>query len=378
MREAGRIVRHFDEFILGQKLRVGNREATVSSLIPMKDLTAALHQGELSPNHLAAAAAALLDEAVAAAEKASFLSALADRGETPGEIAAFAQAFLERAVVPTINQTAIDKPLLDVCGTGGDKLNLFNVSTTAVFLLAASGVAVVKHGNRGITSKSGGADALEALGIRIDLPPEEFGRCLGEVGAGFLFAPLYHPAFKAVAPARKLLGEQGKRTVFNLLGPLLNPARPTHQLIGVFDPAIAPVFAEILPTLGRKNAWVVHGSTETGAGMDELSSIGPTRVWKTATPHPLESVVDPASLGLAPATISDLQGGDARENAALILAILDGRERGPKRDIVVLNAAAGLVITGLTPDLAAGITLAKETLDSGAAREVLDRWKQFA
>jgi len=346
----------------GQKLRVGNREATVFTLIP--------HAGShrRSPSR----------RTFAAEEKAAFLSAFADRGETPGEIGAFARAFLERAVVPAIDRAAIGKPLLDVCGTGGDKLNLFNVSTTAVFPLAACGVAVVKHGNRGITSKSGGADALEALGIRIDLPPEDFGRCLAEIGAGFLFAPLYHPAFKAVAPARKLLGEQGKRTMFNLLGPLLNPARPEYQLIGVFDPAIAPVFAEILPTLGRETAWVVHGSTETGAGMDELSSLGPTRVWKTASPHPLESVIEPSSLGLGPATITDLQGGDAAENAALLIAILEGRERGPKRDIVALNAAAGLVITGLAPDLAAGLTLAGEALDSGAARDVLERWKQFA
>ena len=344
----------------------------------MQDLIAALHHEELSPDHVTAAAAALLDEGIAAEEKAAFLSAFADRGETPGEIGAFARAFLERAVVPAIDRAGIEKPLLDVCGTGGDKLNLFNVSTTAVFPLAACGVAVVKHGNRGITSKSGGADALEALGIRIDLPPEDFGRCLAEIGAGFLFAPLYHPAFKAVAPARRLLGEQGKRTMFNLLGPLLNPARPEYQLIGVFDPAIAPVFAEILPTLGRERAWVVHGSTETGAGMDELSSIGPTRVWKTASPHPLESVIDPSSLGLGPATITDLQGGDAAENATLLIAILEGRERGPKRDIVALNAAAGLVITGLAPDLAAGLTLASEALDSGAARDVLERWKQFA
>lgn len=344
----------------------------------MQDLIAALDQGELPTDLISVAAATLLDESVAAGEKAAFLSALADRGETPGEIGAFADAFLARAVVPAIDRTTIGKPLLDVCGTGGDKLNLFNVSTTAVFPLAACGVAVVKHGNRGITSKSGGADALEALGIRIDLPAEDFGRCLAEVGAGFLFAPLYHPAFKAVAPARKLLGEQGKRTMFNLLGPLLNPARPEFQLIGVFDPAIAPVFARILPSLGRESAWVVHGSTETGAGMDELSSVGPTRLWKTGSPDPVESLIEPSSLGLAPASVADLQGGDAAENAALLIALLEGRERGPKRDIVLLNAAAGLVITGLAPDLATGLLRAAEAIDSGAARDVLERWKQFA
>ena len=173
-----------------------------------------------------------------------------------------------------LDRDAIGKPLLDVCGTGGDKLNLFNVSTTSVFLLAAAGVAVVKHGNRGITSKSGGADALEALGIRIDLPADEFGHCVEEVGAGFLFAPLYHPAFKAVVPVRKLLAERGQRTIFNILGPLLNPARPDYQLIGVFDENLCPVFCRHSATSRpRERAWAVHGSAGAAGGMDELSTI---------------------------------------------------------------------------------------------------------
>ena len=172
----------------------------------MKELINTAARGEaLDPGQIVEAAGALLDESVSLEDKAAFLSALSDRGESAAEIAGFASAFLNRAVSPGLDRTAISKPLLDVCGTGGDKLNLFNVSTTSVFLLAANGVAVVKHGNRGITSKSGGADVLEALGIRIDLPPEDFGRCVEEVGAGFLFAPLYHPAFKAVAPVRKIL-----------------------------------------------------------------------------------------------------------------------------------------------------------------------------
>ena len=344
----------------------------------MQDLTDHLKKGlELTPDQVVDAAAALLDESVPAGEKADFLCALSDKGESPAEIAGFATAFLERAIEPELDREAIDKPLLDVCGTGGDKLNLFNVSTTSVFVLAACGVAVVKHGNRGITSKSGGADALEALGIRIDLPPGDFGRCVAEVGAGFLFAPLYHPTFKVIAPVRKELAEAGRRSIFNLLGPLLNPARPDYQLIGVFDPAVGSAFAEILARLGRKAAWAVHGTTETGAGMDEISNLGPSTVWAATGPDRVKSTIEPSSLPLAPATVADLEGGDATVNAAILTAILDGTLTGPKRDLVTLNAAAGLVITGIAGDLIEGLGLANEAIDSGAAIAVLDRWRNF-
>ena len=344
----------------------------------MQDLTDHLKKGqELTADQIVRAADALLDDSLPAGEKADFLCALSDKGESPAEIAAFATAFLERAVTPTLDRERIGKPLLDVCGTGGDKLNLFNISTTSVFVLAACGVAVVKHGNRGITSKSGGADALEALGIRIDLPPEDFGRCVEEVGAGFLFAPLYHPAFKAIAPIRKQLAEAGRRSIFNLLGPLLNPAKPDYQLIGVFDPAVGSAFAEILSRLGRKVAWAVHGTTETGAGMDEISNLGPSTVWAANGPDRLKSTIEPSSLGLAPATVTDLEGGDAITNAAILTGILDGSVTGPKRDLVTLNAAAGLVITGIADDLSDGLHLANEAIASGAARAVLERWRNF-
>ena len=344
----------------------------------MQDLTDHLKKGqELTADQIVRAADALLDDSLPAGEKADFLCALSDKGESPAEIAAFATAFLERAVTPTLDRERIGKPLLDVCGTGGDKLNLFNISTTSVFVLAACGVAVVKHGNRGITSKSGGADALEALGIRIDLPPEDFGRCVEEVGAGFLFAPLYHPAFKAIAPVRKQLAEAGRRSIFNLLGPLLNPAKPDYQLIGVFDPAVGSAFAEILSRLGRKVAWAVHGTTETGAGMDEISNLGPSTVWAANGPDRLKSTIEPSSLGLAPATVTYLEGGDAITNAAILTGILDGSVTGPKRDLVTLNAAAGLVITGIADDLSDGLHLANEAIASGAARAVLERWRNF-
>lgn len=345
----------------------------------MQELTGIVARGiELTTDQIGVASNALLDESVPDQEKAGFLSALSDKGATAAEIAAFAAAFLERAIRPVLDRDKIGKPLLDVCGTGGDKLNLFNISTASVFLLAANGIAVVKHGNRGITSRSGGADVLEALGIRIDLPPGEFGRCLEEVGAGFLFAPLYHPAFKAVVAVRKQLAEQGKRTIFNLLGPLLNPARPDYQLIGVFDPALGPVFTEILARLGRKRAWAVHGTTEDGAGMDELSTLGLSRIWSTENPDRVATTITPSSLHLGPATLDDLQGGDASENAHLLTGILEGRIRGAKRDIVTLNAAAGLVITGKAQNLTAGLEMANRSLDEGAALAILERWRNHS
>ena len=344
----------------------------------MESMTRDLQAGkELTESGIREATAAILDESISKESKANFLAALAQKGETAFEIAGFAGEFLNHAVEPTLDRDAIGKPLLDVCGPGGDKLNLFNVSTTSVFLLAAAGVAVVKHGNRGITSKSGGADALEALGIRIDLPADEFGHCIEEVGAGFLFAPLYHPAFKAVVPVRKLLAESGQRTIFNILGPLLNPARPDYQLIGVFDENLCPVFADILQRLGRKRAWAVHGSAGAAGGMDELSTIGDTTVFDTAL-NPDQSPIQPSSLGIETPEITELQGGEAAENAEIITAILEGKDKGAKRDIVSLNCAAGLVITGLEPDLKAGLARANEAIDSGAALEVLRKWQNFS
>jgi anthranilate phosphoribosyltransferase len=335
---------------------------------------------ELTSGQISAAAASLLDESVSAEAKAVFLRGLADRGETPAEIAGFVTAFLERAVVPAIDRAAVGRPLIDVCGTGGDRLDLFNVSTSSVFVLAASGAAVIKHGNRGITSKSGGADVLEALGIRIDLPAESIGDCLVECGAAFLFAPLYHPAFKAIAPVRKTLAAEGRRTIFNLLGPLLNPARPEFQLLGVFDEALTEPFAEILGRLGRQRAWAVHGRTETGAGMDELSSLGPSQVWETKAGEPNSRgfTIDPSELGIDPAQVEDLRGGDAAENATLLRGILAGDITGPKRDMVVLNSAAALVVCGISADLPAGWNRANEAIDSGAAREVLEKWRAFS
>lgn len=344
----------------------------------MKELTKCVKEGrELDRDQVSVAGKALLDEGVPPDDKARFLSELSMKGETPGEIAAFVEVFLERAVDPGLVAAEMGGPLLDVCGTGGDKLNLFNISTASVFVLAAAGVKVVKHGNRGITSPSGGADVLEALGIRIDLPAEDFAECVKRVGAGFMFAPMYHPAFKAVVPVRKLLAERGQRTIFNILGPLLNPVKPDYQVIGVFDENLAPVFVDILNRLGRKNAWVVHGKTAEGSGMDEVSVCGETVIWKTFGGGKSSEKLLPPDVGIELGDVADLKGGDARENAELLRGILSGELKGAKRDIVLLNAAAGLVVAGKAADLGEGMALAAEQVDSGAALGVLEKWRDF-
>ena len=314
------------------------------------------------------ATALILDESVDPGAKAGFLKALATKGESPAEIACFVDAFLAHAVDPGLSSGQVAGPMLDVCGTGGDKLDLFNVSTTSIFVLAAGGACVVKHGNRGITSKSGGADVLEALGVRIDLPPEECAETIRRHGVGFMFAPIYHPAFKAVVPVRKQLAEEGMRTIFNILGPLLNPVRPDYQLVGVFSKELTSPFADILRQLGRKAAWAVHGTTGDGRGMDELSTLAESQTTQLGPDGSLADLtIDPADLGFAKPELAELQGGDAEMNAAILTAVLDGSERGAKRDIVVLNSAAGLVVCGLAKDLPAGIELAGEAIDSGAA-----------
>jgi len=323
--------------------------------------------------HLQAGAhltAAQIDAAVAhltAAEwedaiKAELLRALRDKGETAEEIAAFARALLARAVDPGLDLARLPGPVIDVCGTGGDRMEFFNVSTTTMFVLAAGGAVVVKHGNRAITSKCGGADVLEHLGVKIDLPPAELRRVVESVGLGFIFAPVYHPAFKAIAPVRKLLAAQGVPTVFNLLGPLLNPVRPPHQLVGIFDRTLLPKYAETLRALGRTRAWAVHGG-----GTDELTTTGPSDVEEVTPAGGRAFTVDPSALGLAPATAEQLRGGDSAANAQILTGILDGTITGAPRQIVELNAAAGFVITGLAPDLPAGLAHAREQLDRGAA-----------
>ena len=243
----------------------------------LTDLQQRAVAGELSPGDVAQAMAALLDPAVSDEPKAAFLRAWAQRGETAGELAACAHALLPRAVDPGVRGTWNGKPLLDCCGTGGGGLNLLNISTGVVFILAAMGIPVVKHGNRGLTKKSGSADVLEALGIRIDLPPERLVSCLEEVGAAFLFAPAFHTSFSVLAPVRRQLGAEGQRTVFNLLGPLLNPARPDARLVGVFSEAHLHLYFNALNAIGCPHFAVACGEDATGTTkIGEVSADGKT------------------------------------------------------------------------------------------------------
>ena len=345
----------------------------------MNDLISHLREGaHLAAAQIESASAFLMDLSAPSTAKADFLRALARKGETPAEIAGFVREFLKLAVKPPLERAGLPGPLLDVVGTGGDRLHLFNVSTTAMFILAGGGVCVAKHGNRGVTSKSGGADVLEALGVRIDLAPERLAECVRTAGAGFLFAPLYHPAFKAVAEARKMLAAEGQRSIFNLLGPLLNPAQPERQLIGVFDPALTDVFAAILQNLGRRSAWIVHGSTADGRGMDELSTLGPNAVTMLRDGENTRQTLNPAELGIAPPANEELVGGEAKENAAILEGILSGQDRGARRDIAMLNAAAGFVITSKARDMQSGLQLAGQVLDDGAALAKLRAMRAFA
>ncbi|MEI6072997.1 MAG: anthranilate phosphoribosyltransferase [Verrucomicrobiae bacterium] len=319
----------------------------------------------LNPEEITGACDALLDGSRTLESRAEFLEALHKRGETPEEIAGFVSVLLDRAApFPAAGEGA-----LDVCGTGGDRAGLFNVSTAVMFVAAACGARVVKHGNRGITSKSGGADVLEALGVRVDLAPDRAAAALSSAGCCFLFAPHYHPAFQAVAPVRRLLAERGSTSIFNMLGPLLNPARPSFQLAGVFDPALLPVYARVFQLLGRRTAWAVHGSP----ALDEISPLGETKVTAWQDGAFREFAIRPADFGIEAVNPQDLVGGTAAANAGTISDILAGNLRNGARTIVQLNAAAALVVAGIASDLLAAWRLAGEALDSGTARDVLDR-----
>ena len=321
----------------------------------------------------------LIAESVPAAMKADFLCHLALKGETVAEIAAFARALLAKSVSLPLDPETRDGEILDVCGTGGDRMNTFNISTTVALICAAAGVAVAKHGNRAITSQAGSADVLEALGIRIDLLAAEAVRSLRERRFAFFFAPNYHPAFKHIAAARKLCAERGQRTIFNFLGPLLNPVRPSAQLVGVPRPELCEPMARVLQSLGARRAMVVCGKV-TGRNdpeqqnyLDELSTLGGNTIAEfyqergfAASELPVEQF--PLQL----ASLADLLGGDREANARIVRSLLEGKERGPKRDAVLLNAAAALFVAGRARSLAAGWELAASVIDSGQASRKLE------
>jgi anthranilate phosphoribosyltransferase len=304
--------------------------------------------------------------------KADFLTALARKGETVGEIAAFARELRGRAIVPPIDSHTRALQILDVCGTGGDRLNTFNISTTVAIIAAADGIPVAKHGNRAVTSQSGSADVLRALGVKIDLSPEDAARSLREQSFAFFFAPDYQPAFKQIMPARRLCGERGQKTIFNYLGPLLNPVRPALQLIGVPHPLMCLPIATVLQSLEVRRGMVVSGSVPPEGGapryLDELSTLGENTIVEFHQPRAMaESSLLPENFPIQPAALSDLAGGDSQTNAEIVRRVLGGSEQGPKRDAVLLNAAAALFVAEKCRSLGEGWDRAAQLIDSGRA-----------
>jgi anthranilate phosphoribosyltransferase len=299
------------------------------------------------------------------AQIGGFLVALRLKGETVEEVTGFARAMRRNAVAVRPKRS----PLVDTCGTGGDGAGTFNISTTAAFVVAGAGLAVAKHGNRSVSSQCGSADVLKALGVCLELSPQQAADSIDDVGIGFLYAPLLHPAMKhAIGPRR----EMGVRTVFNILGPLTNPANAHAQLLGVYDGELTETLAHVLAGLGSRSAYVVHGAN----GLDELSTTGPNRVSRLASGAVDTYDLDPAELGLPRASVRDLRGGDPAENAAITRAVLDG-EGGPQRDIVLLNSAAALLAGGLAPDMVSGLRMASHSIESGAARGRLNALVAF-
>lgn len=299
------------------------------------------------------------------AQIGAFLVGLRLKGETVEEIAGAAKVMREKVTRVTTKH----KVVVDTCGTGGDDSGTFNISTTAAFVVAGAGICVAKHGNRSVSSQCGSADVLRALGIDIEIPPEQVGRCLDEVGIGFLFAPMLHGAMKyAIGPRR----EMGVRTIFNVLGPLTNPAGASHQLIGVYSRTLTPVIAQVLNTLGTERAMVVHGSD----GLDEITVTGESFLSILVDGEVWSSKISPEEHGFELADPKALLGGTTEENAQITLDVLSGKERGPKRDIVLLNAAAAISVSAKAHNFEQGIEMARGSLDSGTALRKLEMLKE--
>jgi anthranilate phosphoribosyltransferase len=309
------------------------------------------------------------------AQVAAFITALRMKGETVAEITGAARVMRDKATPIRVGRNVLDidrddinidlETILDVVGTGGDGTNTFNVSTTVAFVVSACGVKVAKHGNRSVSSACGSADVLEALGVNLDITPETVERCINELGIGFLFAPALHGAMKHAIGPRK---EIGIRTIFNILGPLTNPAGADCQVMGVYREELVEPLAQVLKNLGCRRGYVVHGSD----GMDEITLTGPTHIAAVTRDGVTLSLLRPEELGLTLCTMADLRGGDARGNAAIIRNVLGG-ERGPKRDVVLLNAAYALLAAGKTTDVSTGMQLAAEAIDSGRGAEQVAR-----
>jgi anthranilate phosphoribosyltransferase len=334
------------------------------------------HRESLSREEARAVMTEVLAGKCSDAQIAGLLVALHMKGETVEEIVGFAEAIRAAAApLPTRQNSTVDvsgterDALVDTCGTGGDASGTFNISTATALVVAGAGVRVAKHGNRSLTSKCGSADVMEALGVNISLPPQRLAACLQEVGIAFLFAPAMHSAMKFVQPARR---ELKLRTVFNLLGPLTNPAHASAQVVGVYSAELVERLAEALSMLGLRRALVVHGSD----GLDEITITGPTRVAEVREGSVRSYEVTPEEFGMNRATLEDISGGDAAANAAIIREVLESK-KSPRRDVVLLNAAAALVAAGKVDHLAEAVPLAEKSIDSGVARDKLEALIQF-
>jgi anthranilate phosphoribosyltransferase len=342
----------------------------------LPELTARMQaRQELAPDDLLAAAGALGSADVPDDPKAAFLLALADKGETPAEIAGLAAAFRNLAVNPGVETLA--PRAIDIVGTGGDHAGGFNISSLVVLVLASAGVPVMKHGNRGITSQCGSADLLAALGVDIAAPPEKARRALAELGYAFFFAPNYHPAFRHIAPVRKALAARGRRTVFNILGPLINPGRPAHILLGVYSRAMVDKLAAALEELGQPAGLVGHGILAEDKGIDEITTATPNCVRGVGRLREMHGTWGAESYGLPTASFDDLRGGDLATNLAIVEAVLAGRGPAGLVDTIVLNAALALHIVGRTPGVPAGLGQARELLLGGAVRAKIAATREF-
>lgn len=342
----------------------------------LNELTSLVSQGnDLSVEQASASADLLASAEVQAGAKAAFLTALADKGEVAAEVAGLAGRFRELARDPGLQKWQAAG--IDVCGTGGDKIGSFNISTTVVFALAAAGVPVLKHGNKSITSKCGSANLLEALGVDLMLDDAALAKSMEALGFCFMFAPAFHPAFKEIMPVRQELAAKGQRTVFNILGPLINPARPAHQLLGVFSAEVVDMLAGALGGLGLKSGMVAHTALADGRGMDELSVVGENRVRGFGALAELDSRLRASAFGLPEADVSDLLGGELEENLAILDRLLAGKAPKGLEDTVCLNVGAALTIVGRSETIEAGVEEAKEVLLGGAVKAKLSDTKDF-
>ena len=342
----------------------------------LANLTAQLMAGRhLATAEVEAAAVALAAPEGSGEEKAEFLAALARKGETADEIAAFAAAFRARAIDPGVGAWA--PRAIDIVGTGGDHAGGFNVSSLVVLVLASAGVTVMKHGNRGITSKCGSADLLAALGVKLDAPPERLRAALDALGFAFFFAPAFHPAFKHIVPVRKALAARGQRTVFNILGPLINPGRPAHLLLGVFAEPWVETLAGAVHAPGEQSGIVVHGVIAEGRGIDELTTATTNRVRGFGRLREIDGRWSAGDFGLAAAPFEHLLGGDLAANTAIVESLLAGRGPSGLADTIALNAAVALWIVGRVREVREGVPLARELLLGGAVKNKIAATREF-